>query len=84
MGVSRSALERVLPFPPYLTEGHDLWMALYGNIRGSLVHLDLVSVRRRYHADNASPENPRGVVQVLRSRALLVRCCLELVRRVRA
>ncbi len=81
MGVRRSALATVLPFPPLLTESHDLWLALYGNLDGRMRHLELRSVRRRYHADNASPDKPRGVVMALRSRWMLVGACVELLRR---
>jgi glycosyltransferase involved in cell wall biosynthesis len=81
MGVRRSALGHVLPFPPLLTESHDLWIALYGNLDGRMRHLELRSVRRRYHADNASPDRPRGLTAVLRSRWMLVRACVEVLRR---
>ena len=81
MGVRREVLERALPFPGYLTESHDLWLALYGNLRARLLHLDAPTVRRRFHADNTSPSRPRGVVGALRSRVLLVRCVLTLARR---
>jgi glycosyltransferase involved in cell wall biosynthesis len=81
MGVRREVLDRALPFPAYLTESHDLWLALYGNLRGRLLHIDAATVRRRFHDDNASPDRPRGVVGALRSRALLVRCLLTLWRR---
>jgi glycosyltransferase involved in cell wall biosynthesis len=84
MGVRRDALGRVLPFPPFLTESHDLWIALYGNVEGSIRHLALRSVRRRFHAGNASPERPRGPLAVLHSRSMLARCVVELVRRRRA
>lgn len=84
MGLRRSALATVLPFPGLLTESHDLWIALYGNLGGRVRHLELRSVRRRYHADNASPDRPRGLATVLRSRWMLVRACAELLRRRRA
>jgi len=84
MGVRREALARVLPFPERLTESHDLWIALYGNLAGSITHLDRSTVRRRFHGDNASPDKPRGVAAVVRSRLLLARCAWELRGRVRA
>jgi glycosyltransferase involved in cell wall biosynthesis len=81
MGLRRSALATVLPFPPLLTESHDLWIALQGNVVGRMRHLELRSVRRRFHADNASPDKPRGLTMVLRSRWMLVRASAELLRR---
>jgi len=73
MGVRRSSLERVLPFPGFLTESHDLWIALYGNVARSIVHLDDRTVLRRFHGENVTPDRPRGLVQVARSRLLLLR-----------
>lgn len=84
MGVRRSALPHVLPFPEFLDESHDLWIALYGNVMGSMAHLELRSVERRFHTSNASPERPRGLATVLRSRLLLLRCTNELISRRRA
>ena len=84
MGVRRSALDTALPFPALLTESHDLWLALHGNLVGRVRHLELRSVRRRFHDDNASPDRPRGPLMVLRSRWMLVRACAELLRRGRA
>jgi hypothetical protein len=84
MGLRRTALTTILPFPPLLTESHDLWIALYGNMAGSIRHLELRSVRRRFHDDNASPDRPRGPVPVLRSRLMLARAVVELWRRTRA
>lgn len=81
MGLTRSALDRVLPFPEFLVESHDLWIALDGNIRGTMRHLPLRSVARRYHQDNASPERPRGPVMVLRSRWMLLRAAALVARR---
>lgn len=83
MGLRREVLAGATPFPAYLRESHDLWLGLYGNVTRSIVHLDLVTVRRRLHDDNASTERPRGVREVLASRALLVRCVVDVLRRAR-
>lgn len=81
MGVRRSVLTTALPLPSYLVESHDLWFALWGNVVGTVEHLELRSVRRRYHESNASPDRPRGVVAALRSRWMLMRCVLTLLGR---
>ncbi|GAB3036992.1 hypothetical protein GCM10011376_32050 [Nocardioides flavus (ex Wang et al. 2016)] len=83
MGVRRDALATVLPFPRHLVESHDLWLAMYGNLAGSITHLDRRTLARRLHDDNATPARPRGPRAVLVSRARLVRALLELRRRVR-
>jgi glycosyltransferase involved in cell wall biosynthesis len=81
MGVRRSVLRTALPLPAYLVESHDLWFALWGNVVGTVEHLELRSVRRRYHESNASPDRPRGVGAALRSRWMLVRCVVTLLGR---
>jgi glycosyltransferase involved in cell wall biosynthesis len=83
MGVRRDALATVLPFPPHLVESHDLWLAMYGNLVGSIAHLDIRSLARRLHDDNATPTRPRGPRAVLASRFRLVRALLTLGRRTR-
>jgi glycosyltransferase involved in cell wall biosynthesis len=81
MGVRRDALASVLPFPDHLVESHDLWLAMYGNLDGSLAHLDRRTVARRLHADNATPTRPRGPRAVLVSRARLLRALFDVRRR---
>lgn len=85
MGVRRDVLERgALPFPPFLKESHDLWLALYGNICGTMIHDERRSLARRYHDANATPDRPRSVVAAVRSRILLMRCIIVLLGRRRA
>lgn len=81
MGVRREVLATALPFPPYLTESHDLWLALLGNLSRSIAHLEEPTLERRLHAGNATPDRPRGAAQVLRSRWHLVRATHDLRRR---
>ena len=83
MGVRREALEVVLPFPDFLVESHDLWLALHGNLAGSIAHVDEPTLQRRVHESNATPDRPRGARAVLRSRLMLLRATLTLGRRVR-
>lgn len=84
MGVRREALRRtILPFPAFLDESHDLWIALAANLRGTILHDERRSLARRFHDSNASPTRPRGPLAVVRSRILLLRCILDLGRRVR-
>ncbi len=83
MAVRRDALALVLPFPPYLTESHDLWIATAANAARELAHVEAPTVRRRVHEDNASSARPRGVAAALRSRLLLLRLWREARRRIR-
>lgn len=84
MAVRRDALGLVLPFPSYLYESHDLWIATVANVAGTLRHLEKATVRRRVHDDNASSARPRGVGRALRSRLLLLRLWHEARRRLKA
>lgn len=82
MGIRREALHGgALPFPPFLHESHDLWLGLYGNLAARMRHDEARTVARRYHAANASPSRPRGVLPAIRSRLLLLRCIAEVRRR---
>lgn len=83
MALRRDALDLVMPFPDYLRESHDLWIATVANAAGRLGHLEQATVLRRVHDDNASTSRPRGVTAALRSRALLIRLWGEARRRVR-
>ncbi|WP_286120452.1 glycosyltransferase [Zhihengliuella sp. ISTPL4] len=81
MAVRRDAIERVLPFPAYLDESHDLWLALFGNAHGTMRHIETATIRRRIHDTNASPSRPRGITQVLRARVMLLRAWISARRR---
>lgn len=81
MAVRRDALRFVLPFPAYLHESHDLWIATVGNTTGTMRHLSEPTILRRIHDSNTSPSRPRGVVKALSSRVLLVRLWVEAARR---
>lgn len=83
MGVRREVLDTALPFPSFLRESHDLWLALIGNVRGSMTHVEDVVVWRRVHETNTSPSRPRGVLPALRSRLMLLRCLAVISGRMR-
>lgn len=83
MGVRREALDVALPFPDLLTESHDLWLALLGNLAGSLRHVEEPTLQRRVHDANATPDRPRGIRPALESRVMLLRAVRELRRRLR-
>lgn len=84
MGVRREALEVALPLPDFLTESHDLWLALLGNLAGSLRHVEEPTLQRRVHDANATPDRPRGLRPALESRVMLLRAVRELRGRLRA
>lgn len=83
MAIRRDALDLVLPFPEFLTESHDLWIATVGNTARTLAHVRHPVLRRRLHDTNASAPRPRGVTKALQSRRMLIRAWAEARRRVR-
>lgn len=83
MAVRRDLLATVLPFPDFVFESHDLWIALVANAGGQMRHISQATVERRIHDSNASPSRPRGVGAVLRARWMLVRSLREARRRVK-
>jgi glycosyltransferase involved in cell wall biosynthesis len=81
MGLRRDLLPVVLPFPAWLTESHDLWIGLVGNVRHEMRHLETPSVQRRLHGANQTPLRWRSLPTILRARVMLVRCLVEALRR---
>lgn len=73
MGFRRDVVARIVPFPAYLTESHDLWIALFGNAHRTIRHIEPATIQRRIHDANASPSRPRGIGAVLRARIMLLR-----------
>ncbi|WP_291046291.1 glycosyltransferase [Herbiconiux sp.] len=85
MGFRREAIEGgILPMPGYLHESHDVWIAITGNVRRSIRHLDEVVVERRLHDSNQTPLGIRGLGTILGARRMFVRLMLEAARRTRA
>lgn len=81
MGMRKSFADTALPLPSWLTESHDLWIALCGNLSGQISHIDTVTTYRRLHDNNASPSQPRSLPMVVRSRLLVFRMIREARRR---
>jgi glycosyltransferase involved in cell wall biosynthesis len=81
MAVSRDMLPAILPFPDFLSESHDLWIATVANASGRMTHVEAATVRRRIHEANASSSRPRGVRLALASRWMLLRAWREARRR---
>lgn len=81
MAVRRDMIPAIIPFPDYLNESHDLWIATVGNVFGQMRHVQAPTVRRRLHASNASTPRPRGVRKAIASRWMLIRLQVEARRR---
>ncbi len=83
MGFRRDMLPVFTPVPRYLNESHDLWLAVCGNLAGSMRHLDESTLLRRIHDDNATPRSWRSLSVILRARIMLLRCIAQAWRRLR-
>lgn len=81
MAFRREVLEVFAPVPPYLGESHDLWLAICGNVMGSIGHLDESTLLRRIHGENATPQGWRSLPTILAARVTLLRLLGEAVRR---
>ncbi|MDN3903996.1 glycosyltransferase [Arthrobacter sp. YD2] len=76
MAFRSSAKNVILPFPGFLVETHDQWIALVGNLRGSMAHLEVNTLNRRLHENNTTPKKARSLVLILRARLMLARAFL--------
>ena len=81
IAVRRDMLAVITPFPAFLTESHDLWIATVANATDRMSHVEAATVRRRIHEANASSSRPRGVRAAIGSRWMLVRAWAEALRR---
>lgn len=81
MAFRREVLDLFVPVPPYLRESHDLWLAICGNVLGSIAHLDESTLLRRIHGENATPSGWRSLRVILSARVVLLRLLGEAWRR---
>lgn len=73
----------VLPFPDWLTETHDQWIAICANTCASISHVDKVVTHRRLHSTNTTPKKARPLSMILKSRCMLLRATAEAWKRSR-
>ena len=83
MAFRRDVFLAAVPFPPWLRESHDLWLALVANCLHENLHLEQATVARRLHGDNQTPLGWRRLDVILRARAMMARSLLEACRRAR-
>ncbi|MGN7148000.1 glycosyltransferase [Arthrobacter sp. SAFR-179] len=84
MAFRRTFIQSSLPFPPFLYETHDQWLAMLANVRGTMAHLERETLSRRLHANNTTPKTFRGIPTILKSRWMLSKAFVEAVRRSKA
>jgi len=73
MAFRASAKNLVLPFPAFLTETHDQWIAIVANLHREMIHVEAATVSRRLHDQNTTPKSRRPVAVIVRGRVMLLR-----------
>ncbi len=83
MAFRRDAAALFTPIPSYVRESHDLWLAICGNMSGSITHLDESTIHRRLHEENQTPAGWRSLRRIIAARIMLLRLMVEARRRTR-
>ncbi|TLM85653.1 glycosyltransferase [Pseudarthrobacter sp. NamE2] len=66
----------ILPFPAFLNETHDQWIAIVGNLHRDMAHVETATVARRLHDQNTTPKSRRPLTVIFRARIMLLRAFL--------
>lgn len=61
-----------LPFPAHMSESHDQWLAMCGNVARSIAYLEDDTILHRLHDENLTPRKMRGIGKILRARAMFL------------
>lgn len=83
MAFRRRILPQILPFPSYMNESHDQWLAIVGNVNRSIVYMEEDTILHRLHGENLTPRGIRSASKILRARVAFIRNVLEAIRRSR-
>ncbi|BCW79276.1 alpha-L-Rha alpha-1,3-L-rhamnosyltransferase [Arthrobacter sp. NicSoilC5] len=83
MAVRRNLLAQALPFPHYMNESHDQWLATVGNVNRSIVYMEEDTILHRLHGENLTPHGIRSASKIIRARIAFLRNVYIAVRRSR-
>jgi glycosyltransferase involved in cell wall biosynthesis len=83
MAFRRDMVPIFTPIPPYMRESHDLWLAICGNLAGSVGHLEQATLLRRLHETNETPAGFRSLGRIIAARIMLARLIVEARRRIK-
>ncbi|GGH97686.1 glycosyltransferase [Arthrobacter liuii] len=85
MAFRSDAKKLILPFPSFLTETHDQWIAIVANLNREMAHVEPATVARRLHEQNTTPKSRRPISVIVRARIMLLRAfSVALSRKLRA
>lgn len=83
MAVRWNLLAQALPFPHYMDESHDQWLATVGNVNRSIVYMEEDTILHRLHGENLTPHGIRSASKIIRARIAFLRNVYVAVRRFR-
>ena len=63
MAFKKDLRDIILPIPTYI-ESHDIWIALIGNIMRSNIHLEIETLTRKIHSNNATKQNRKFYIKL--------------------
>lgn len=81
MALRRTLLEQVIPFPAYMTESHDQWIAMVGIANRSIQYLETDTILHRLHGENLTPKGIRSLSKILFARFVFLRNLIEATQR---
>lgn len=72
MGLRSELLKLALPFPSYMRESHDQYLAMAGNVAGSVRYLEQDTILHRLHGENLTPDKIRGPIAIVKARLVFL------------
>lgn len=83
MAFRSDLLKLALPFPVRMRESYDQFLAMAGNVAGSIAYLEEDTVLHRLHGSNVTPARIRGPLAILRARTVFAGSLAILIGRLR-
>lgn len=69
--IKRTSLNKILPFYK-LTEAHDHWIAIVGILTNKIYNIDNITLQHRMHSDNVTTINTRPILDMLKTRYIML------------
>jgi len=64
--------ELALPFPAHMSESHDQWLAMCGNVSKSIAYIEDDTILHRLHDENLTPKKMRGIAKIAHARGVFL------------
>lgn len=79
MAFRRQLINYCFPAPDFV-ESHDIWIAIFGNLNNSVLHINDITLNHRIHLHNATTSG-RGFIKVIRSRLFFIKAVFYFLKR---